>query len=429
MHNKRLLTRIFLFVFFLGGTLGSTPDEFNRYFIDAAGKAKPSVVTITIYKEGPKKNPHKLKKIAYASGTIIDSQGIIVTNYHVVIKGDFYQVVNASGYALELYQFDEGQYYLSDPKTDIAIMKIKNPEQVSLEPISFADSMDLSQGEWVIAIGNPYGLAQSITCGIVSSTGRDNIGFTDIEDFIQSDVPINPGNSGGPLVNLHGDMVGINTAISTVSGGYQGISFAIPSNIVRQVCHELMTYGRVRRGWLGFMAREQKTGGKDSRVIVESVIKGSPAESAGIRRGDIILEIDRKVVATIGSLIKVVANKPVGSKLWITVSREGTLHDVAVVLREKREYTRIRKELTALFDIYGIEIDENSGKNDVIVSFVSPRSLLYDIKRGDVIVSVNGAKVFSLNDFIKIFYRSGRRIRNMTICREDHIYTVEFPDM
>jgi serine protease Do len=183
--------------------------------------------------------------------------------------------------------FDKDRRFLADLKTDIALLKIDNTEKEIFPTVRFAPSGNLQEGEWVLAIGNPYGLRQSITSGIISSTGRDNVGFVDIEDFIQSDVPINPGNSGGPLVNLYGEMVGMNTAIRTVTGGYQGISFAIPSRIVEHVADELISHGRVRRGWLGFLAREKRQAGKGitTEVEITSIIKDSPAEKTVYRRG------------------------------------------------------------------------------------------------------------------------------------------------
>ena len=357
----------------------------------------------------------------------ISNEGVIVTNYHVVQKGNYFQVVNCDGIIFELEKFNNGEYVIADPKTDIAVIKISNPESVKLNPIRFSDSNKLSQGEWVLAIGSPYGLKQSITGGIVSSTGRDNIGFADIEDFIQTDVPINPGNSGGPLVDLQGNMVGINTAISTLSGGYQGISFAIPSNIVGEVCRELLKYGRVRRGWLGFLAEESRAG-RDNTVVVKSVIRGSPAETAGLLSGDIIKDIDGENIKTLGTLIKNVGNRPVGTRINITVSRDGKLHDIKLLLRERKEYTKIRKGLQDLFNKYGIEIDENSEKDDVIVYSVSPRTFWFDLKRGDILISLNGKKVFSLDDFISIYNRSGQRINRLEIYRDSRIFSVELSD-
>ena len=420
---------VLLFFVFSAG-LYADPDGFNRYFINAAGKAKNSVVNIVIYDRGNHGDRDGLKKKAYASGTVISESGIVVTNYHVIIKGNYFQATNNDGTVFEPEKFNNGSYFLSDPKTDIALIKLGNPEKGNLEPISFADSATLLPGEWVIAIGNPYGLRQTITSGIVSYTGRDNIGFTDIEDFIQSDAPINPGNSGGPMVNLKGEMVGINTAISTVSGGYQGISFAIPSNIVRQVSRELLDYGRVRRGWLGFIAREKKSGrGKNGYIVVESVIKSSPAEAAGLKRGDVLREIDSVRIATLGGLIKSVGKKEVGSSLRIKISRDGILHDFKLVLREQQEYKKLRKELDVLFNRYGLEISENSDRKDVIVSYVSPRSLAYDIHKGDIIISLNDGKVFCIDDVIRVFTRSNREIHTMKVYRDSGIYSIEFYTM
>ncbi len=408
-----------------GGGSPAASEGLNRCFIDAAHRAKSSVVNIVIYDRSSRDGSEGLKKKAYASGTVITESGIVVTNHHVVTKGNYFQVVGSDGAVFELDKFVNGGFFLSDKKTDIALLKLA--ENTRLRPIVFSDSNSLRQGEWVLAIGNPYGLRQSITSGIVSYTGRDNIGFTDIEDFIQSDVPINPGNSGGPLVNLKGELVGINTAISTVTGGYQGISFAIPSNIVKQVCRELIKYGRVRRGWLGFIARERKSGvSKGSSVAVESVIKGSPAESAGLKKGDIIRKVDSEPIESLGGLVKSVGNKPVGTALLIKVSRGGKLHDYRLILREKTEYRKMRAELDVIFERYGIEIDENSESKDVIVSFVSPGGLAFDIQKGDIVVSLNDEKVFSMDDFVAIFTSSGRRIRRMNVYRDPSIHTIEF---
>jgi serine protease Do len=407
--------------------LAAAPDDFNTRFINAARKAKNSVVNIVIYESNPADARQSLKKKAYASGTIISESGIVVTNYHVIIKGNYFQAVNSDGVTFELEKFEHGGYFLSDPKTDIALIKLSNTERIRLSPIDFADSSALQQGEWVIAIGNPYGLRQSITSGIVSYTGRDDIGFTDIEDFIQTDVPINPGNSGGPLVNLHGRMVGINTAISTVSGGYQGISFAIPSGIVQQVSRELLNHGRVRRGWLGFIAREKKTAsGKITGIVVDSVIKGSPAEAAGLKRGDLIREMDSTSMTSLSGLIRVVSSKAVGAPLFIRISRDGVLKDYTLILREKKEYRALRSQLDALFNRYGIEIDENSDRKDVIVSYVSPRGLAYDLRRGDIIISLNGVNIFSLDDFARAFSMASRVIREMRVYRDSAIHTIEF---
>lgn len=405
----------------------SAPDDFNDRFIRAAGSVKNSVVSISIFEK--KEGSEKYVKVAYASGTIIDD-GYIVTNYHVVMKGDHYQVILRDSLTLTLERFDDGSYYRADPKTDLALLKIRDDGRLPIRAVSFDDSNKLSEGEWVLAIGNPYGLRQTITGGIVSSKGRDNIGFADIEDFIQTDVSINPGNSGGPLVNLDGRLVGINTAIRSESGGSQGISFAIPSNMVKQVCRELIDHGRVRRGWIGFLVKEKRTGiGKEgNHLTIISVIKNSPAESAGLKTGDIVREVDGEKVMTLGGLMKSVGNKPVGSRIDIAVSRDGRLKNVRLILRERTVYKKLRTEMNTLFMRYGIEIDENSETGDVVISYVSPNSVIYNLKKGDVIASINGKNVTSLDSFVRMFERQGHRIMQMTVNRDSRLIEIDFTE-
>ena len=407
--------------------LPGNPGEINRYFVNASGIARISAVNIMVYKKEIQKGGQVLVQTSYGTGTIISGNGYIVTNHHVVKKGDYFKVVSTSGTLYETARFSNGEFYLSDLKTDLALLKIDNNSRESLIPVKFGDSNMLNEGEWVIAVGNPYGLKQSITAGIVSSKGRDNVGFTDIEDFIQTDVSINPGNSGGPLVNLYGELVGINTAIRTASGGFQGISFAIPSNIVKQVCSDLLAHGRVRRGWVGFIARERNLSGREGGAVeIISVIKNSPAELAGLKQGDIIYEIDGMKVDSTGSLVKIVGNKQIGSRVKIAVSRSGKLYDVNIILREKDEYTRIQKELAHFFRIYGIEIDEDAISGTVVISYISPNySLNRDLVRGDNIISLNGFRISSLEDFIDKFKESGRRTNVMEISRDAVIYRID----
>ncbi len=408
--------------------LSSTPEDINYYFTRAAKIARPSVVTISIFRRKIFRGKTEYVKVADASGTIVSGSGDIVTNHHVVQKGDFYEITDAFGKVYEAEEFHKGRYYLSDEKTDVAVLRISNRERISFVPMIFADSNRLSIGEWVIAIGNPYGLKQSITGGIVSSKGRDNIGFADIEDFIQSDVSINPGNSGGPLVNLYGKMVGLNTAIRTVSGGYQGISFAIPSNIVRQVYSELVRHGRVRRGWLGFIAREKRLAPRGERTLIEiiSVTRNSPAFLAGLQRGDIIRSIDHREITSLGSLVKYVGNRKVGSRILLTVSRNGKLSDFTISLRERHRFKKIQKGLAKLFRKYGIEIDENADRDIIAVSYVSPRSIIYGLKSGDIIMSLNGAHTSTVDDFINVFSRRGMTIEKLTIQRNNRLFILDF---
>ncbi len=406
---------------------GGPAREFNRAFVDAAGKSKNSVVNIIVYKS--EKGKLHDAKTGYGSGTLITRTGYLVTNHHVVRKGNRYQIVLPDGRETEPKLLRDGVFYLSDEKTDLAIMKI-DPNGEEPEPVTFDDSDTLREGEWVIAIGNPYGLRQSITAGIVSSIGRSDVGFADIEDFIQTDVPINPGNSGGPLINLQGNLVGINTAIRTVSGGYQGISFAIPSNIVKKVSSELIRHGRVRRGWLGFLAREKRSrpGVEGSTVEIISIIKGSPAQAVGFAPGDLIREVDGKEINSMGSLVKIVGNTPIGETLKITVAREGHLRDFNLKLREKTIYKKIRRQMRHLYGRYGIELDENARTGETVISYLSPLKDGYHngLKRGDIILSLNGKAANTLEQYLGIYARSGNRISRIDLKRGENRFTVEF---
>lgn len=400
-------------------------DAFNSRFIQAAARAKPSVVSIVVYQKDDDRGNPRFRRVAYGSGTIID-QRYLVTNVHVVKKGNYYQLTDIRGSAIELEAFDDGLLYRADEKTDLAILKYKSGPGGRVSPIDFGDSNELAEGEWVLAIGNPYGLGQSITSGIVSSKGRDNIGFADIEDFIQSDVSINPGNSGGPLIDLSGRLVGINTAIQSVSGGFQGISFSIPSRIVRQVCDELIRHGRVRRGWIGFYVKELRRSGKRSGGGVEivSIIKDSPAQKAGLRKGDVIMDVDGEPVATLGGVIRMIGNRSVGTRVTLTIERDGESVQTTLALREKNEYRMMHENQQRLFMIYGIEIEENADTGQVILSHVTPRTMLTNLRKGDIVLTLNNKAVQSLEQFFVLFNKSGRSISTVQVLREGRVYSI-----
>ncbi|HXX56634.1 MAG TPA: Do family serine endopeptidase, partial [Thermodesulfovibrionales bacterium] len=249
--------------------------------------------------------PKKWKEQSLGSGVIVSKDGYIITNNHVVEQSEDIRVT--------LYdrRSFRGKVVGADPKTDIAVVKISADD---LPTAPWGDSDRLQVGEFVLAIGNPFGLSHTVTMGIISAVGRANVGIADYEDFIQTDAAINPGNSGGPLVNIKGELIGINTAIFSRSGGYQGIGFAVPSNMARLVMDQLMKQGRIVRGWLGVSIQDvtpelsQKFGLKDARgALVSDVTKGSPAEKAGIARGDIILEFNGKEITSVGGLRNLVA--------------------------------------------------------------------------------------------------------------------------
>src|SRR3989344_3985176 len=277
--------------------------------------------------------PRERRESSLGSGVIVDSAGYIVTNNHVVAKADEIKVL------LNDKREFTGKVVGTDPKSDIAIVKI-NAKNLPMVP--WGDSDKLEVGEYVLAIGNPFGLNQTVTQGIVSAVGRANVGIADYEDFIQTDAAINPGNSGGALVNARGQLVGINTAIFSRSGGYMGIGFAVPSNMTRAVMDSLIKGGKVVRGWLGVSIQDvtpdlaKQFGLKDSRgALVSEIIPDSPAAAAGIQSGDIITMFNGKTVDSTSILRNTVAQTPVGRTVKVELLREKKTVSVAVKITEQ----------------------------------------------------------------------------------------------
>jgi len=294
-----------------------------------------------------------------------------------------------------------------------------------LTPIEFEDKK-VSPGQWVMAIGNPFGLQQSVTAGVVSSLGRSDIGFADIEDYIQTDVPINPGNSGGPLISLDGKLIGINTAIRTQSGGYQGISFAIPAFIVKQVVGELVQYGRVRRGWLGFLVQEKMIN-NDSQVHVEiiSIVDGSPAYKAGIEVGDIVREVDDIPIKKISDLMKAIHSKQIGSLVNVVIARDGQLLNFDFVLQEKSKIAKVDYWINVLQQSYGITIEDTL--NGAVITGVNQFGIAYNVlKKGDIIQSMNDKQVASLQDIIAIVKKTKGTIENCVVLRSGKVIRCYF---
>ncbi len=233
----------------------------------------------------------------------------------------------------------KGKLVGSDPPTDVAVVKIEGKD---LPTIPWGDSGQLRVGQYVLAVGNPFGLDQTVTMGIVSAVGRANVGIADYEDFIQTDAAINPGNSGGALVNTRGELIGINTAIFSESGGYMGIGFAVPSSMARAVMESLLKTGKVVRGWLGVTVQEltpklaKQFGLPEPRgVLVADVVPKGPADQAGLKRGDIVLAVDGKPINDVGHLRNVVAGTPVGNVMKIKVQRDGQERELAVMIAEQ----------------------------------------------------------------------------------------------
>jgi serine protease Do len=271
------------------------------------------------------------RSLSLGSGVIISADGYVVTNNHVV--GDNVREITV---ALSDKREVRGRLIGTDPATDIALIKV---DETGLPAVPWGDSSKLQVGEWVLAIGSPFQLSQTVTAGIVSAVGRSNVGFSEYEDFIQTDAAINPGNSGGALINTRGQLIGINTGIFSQSGGYQGIGFAVPSNLVQHVVDELMKYGEVRRGTIGGIVTIDRLSPQiaaelgatsTSGALVTRMMRGSEAYDAGVRPGDIIVAFNGTRVDDPSQLYRMVANARIGSTAKIRVFRNGRTIEVRV---------------------------------------------------------------------------------------------------
>jgi serine protease Do len=263
------------------------------------------------------------RSMSLGSGVIISADGYVITNNHVV--GEHVREITI---ALPDKREIKGKVIGTDPTTDIALLKIPAS---GLPVIAWGDSSQLKVGEWVLAIGSPFQLSQTVTAGIVSATGRANMGFADYEDFIQTDAAINPGNSGGALVNSRGELIGINTGIYSESGGYQGIGFAVPSKLARHVVDDLMQYGEVRRGSIGPLGIEKLTPQLAEEVgvkgttgaLVSRMTRASEAYDAGLRPGDVIVSVNGQAIDDPSQFLRVVADSKPGTTAIVKVLRAG----------------------------------------------------------------------------------------------------------
>jgi serine protease Do len=308
----------------------------------------------------------------------------------------------------------------ADPKTDIALLKV---EEKNLPAIKMGDSDKLQVGEWVLAIGSPMSpnLAHTVTSGIVSAKGRSNVGLADYEDFIQTDAAINPGNSGGALINLDGELVGINTAIATRSGGFQGIGFAVPVNMAKFVMESLIKHGTVVRGYLGVyiqdidetMAKAMKLPGTEG-ALVSDVTEDSPAAKAGIKQGDVILEMNGEKVKSTTQLRNTIAATMPGTEIKLKIWRDGKEKTIEVKLgklESDKTTPETEEKLESLFGFkvkpFNSELAEKyqiEGKRSgVVVTEVKPGSnaARAGLREGDLIVAINRNKIKSLEDFNK----------------------------
>jgi serine protease Do len=363
--------------------------------------------------------PKERKERGLGSGVIVDPSGLIITNNHVVSKAD----------EIKVFLSDKREYKAklvgTDAKTDVALLKI---EATGLPTVPWADSDKLEVGEFVLAVGNPFGLTQTVTLGIVSALGR-SAGIAEYEDFIQTDAAINPGNSGGALVNVRGELVGINTAIYSQSGGNMGIGFAVPSNMAHSIMDQLVQHGKVVRGWLGVSIQEltpelssQFGVPKETKgVLVSDVMDDSPAKKAGLERGDVILEYDGRPMDSPTHLRNAVAQTTVGKRVTLKIIREKKTKTVDLVIAEQpkniaqagaEEGGDFPAPAGLLSDIDVRELNDElagryglkSSERGVVVVKVKTGSPAEEagVREGDLVLEVNRKAVTSLKSYERL---------------------------
>ena len=366
--------------------------------------------------KGQKKKKDRFHQNGMGTGFLVDTEGHILTNNHVIAGADEVQVTFADDRKFK------AKIVGTDERTDIAVIKI---EGTDLKPLALGDSDSLKIGEWVIAAGSPFGLSNSITAGIVSAKGR-SIGSAQYEDFIQTDAAINPGNSGGPLLNLKGEVVGVNTAIYSRSGGYMGIGFAIPSTMVKQIMASLIKDGKVSRGWLGVVIQplneELKsefafTGSEG--ILIGDVSPEGPAAQAGLQEGDIVVALDGKPVKDVNQFRNMVAAVAPNTTVSLEIFRAGKKQGIKAKLGELEKDTPAQAEEEAEeLDVVGLTVQNltpelklrlgSKSKGKVVVSSVEPFSPAAEagVQVNDLILKVAGEAVKNADHFYEQIKKS-----------------------
>tara|TARA_B100001094_G_scaffold333292_1_gene410374 strand:+ start:3934 stop:5307 length:1374 start_codon:yes stop_codon:yes gene_type:complete len=454
INNSALSKYLFCFIFMLCSfvscyTSAALPTTFYGQDLPSLApmlkEARPAVVSVTVagthiskqpipevyrYFFGPDTPKEQVRKRPFTglgSGVIIDAKkGYIITNYHVVAQASQIMIGLDDGRELKAKMIG------SDEQADIAILQIKAH---NLTAIKQSDSDRLQVGDFVIAIGNPFGLGQTVTSGIVSALGRSGLGIERLENFIQTDAAINRGNSGGALVNLRGELVGINTAIATHSGGNVGIGFAIPINMANNLSQQIIKYGQAKRGQLGIIGENlnmklahafnmQNTHG----VFIKQVLENSPAEHAGIEAGDIIISLNKKPIKTIETLRATIATLGAGYEVSLNIMRQGRKKAFKLTLastqNKKVQHTKTETDSTIHPGLTGATLEESD--QGIRVRRVMPRSdAEYNgFAPGDIIVGINNTRIKKLQD-LNQFLRDQDTAVALSIQRDKkHLYIV-----
>jgi serine protease Do len=411
----------------------------NGSVADVVEKVMPSVVNIFTTRKAKASDRSKMHPFfreyfrnrrqappkggsALGSGVIISADGIVLTNNHVVKEADKIWV------RLHDKRKVEAKIIGTDPKSDLAVLRIKNAKE--LRPLAFGDSARMRLGDAVLAIGNPFGVGQTVTMGIVSAKGRANVGIVDYEDFIQTDAAINPGNSGGALVNLRGELVGINTAILSRSGGYQGIGFAIPSNMAKPIMTSLINNGKVVRGWLGVVIQETTeelakalklphTRG----VVISDVDDTGPAKKGGIKRGDLVTEVNGQPVHSPGKLRNAIASAGAHASVSVSLIRKGKSKTITLKLAElpadlggsgsTPTDTKMGLKLDKLTPSARKQYDiSRRVRGGLVITKVSHHSAAAQVglRSGDVILELNRVTINTVRRFNQLYSQARGRV-------------------
>lgn len=430
-----------------------TPKQMSKYYVEVGKKGIPAVVFIKVQGGGdleenaPFNNPYdfgddffnrffgtpqgrqKPVQLSQGSGFLVTADGYIMTNAHVVKGADKITVVLNDGKEIDATLIG------LDTQTDLAVIKIAGNDYPFLK---FGDSEALEVGECVVAIGSPFQLNASLTTGVVSAKGRQNLKITDLEDFIQTDAAINPGNSGGPLLTLDCEVIGINTAIVSRSGGYMGIGFAVPSSMAKPIMTQIIANGTVTRGFLGVSLQPVDKDIADAfnlpkpeGVLVTEVVKDSAADKGGLQQGDIILECNDAPIKTLGSFRNDISLMEPGSKLRLKVNRKGKMLSLVVTLGSASDNSAISGGVVQKL---GIEVETltadrckqlgyNATDEGVVITKIKPGSsaALAGMRPGFLIVAVNHKKVANIEDFNAAIKESENKRRVLILAKDRNL--------
>jgi len=367
---------------------------------------------------GAPPTPRQYRQTGQGSGFIVSRDGYILTNNHIVGDADRITVKLRDGRTFD------AKLIGTDPKSDVAVIKIDGKELPVLE---VGNSSALEIGEWVIAVGSPFGLTETVTVGVVSAKGRSNIGMAEYEDFIQTDAAINPGNSGGPLLNIDGQVIGINTFIVTRSGGYMGIGFAIPIDMAWAIKEQLVEKGTVVRGYVGIVIRDvdedlaEQFGLKEpGGILIDQVVEGSAGDKAGLKHGDIVLKLNGKPIENSGAFRNTIASNPPGTVFKLTLFREGKASTVSVETGTLGGEKVLVEGADDLFDVLGMTVDELAPElaeqlgyeegQGVVVTQVERggQAAARGIRPGHLITSVGQKDVSDVGEFVEAVRRTKR---------------------